>query len=131
MCILATDIKGTFHAKMGMVKDRNHKDLTEAEEIKKRWQEYVEQKSLGRHKIHTHACALNICHCPEVRLSVVSHCIQISGFTACHMVSDKPPSYSGTMDKSSKTSFHKQWSGQVFFKMRYHIYCGFLHFFTI
>ena len=35
-------IKGTFHARMGTVKDRNSKDLTEAEEIKKRWQEYTE-----------------------------------------------------------------------------------------
>ena len=33
------DIKGTFHARAGMIKDRNGKDLTEAEEIKKRWQE--------------------------------------------------------------------------------------------
>ena len=37
------DIKGTFHAKMGSIKDRNGKDLTEAEEIKKRWQEYTEK----------------------------------------------------------------------------------------
>ena len=37
-----TDIKGTFHARMGTKKDRNSKDLTEAEEIKKRWQEYTE-----------------------------------------------------------------------------------------
>ena len=37
------DTKGTFHAKMGSVKDRNDKDLTEAEEIKKRWQEYTEE----------------------------------------------------------------------------------------
>ena len=36
------DIKGTFHAKMGSVKDRNRMDLTEAEDIKKRWQEYTE-----------------------------------------------------------------------------------------
>ena len=34
------DIKETFHARMGMIKDRNGKDLTEAEEIKKRWQEH-------------------------------------------------------------------------------------------
>ena len=34
------DIKGTFHAKMGSVKDRNGMGLTEAEDIKKRWQEY-------------------------------------------------------------------------------------------
>ena len=37
------DTKGTFHAKMGTIKDRNGKDLTEAEEIKKRWQEYTEK----------------------------------------------------------------------------------------
>ena len=37
------DIKGIFHAKMGTIKDRNVKDLTEAEEIKKRWQEYTEE----------------------------------------------------------------------------------------
>ena len=35
-------IKGTFHAKMGTIKDRNGKDLTEANNIKKRWQEYTE-----------------------------------------------------------------------------------------
>ena len=34
------DAKGTFHAKMGSIKDRNCRDLTEAEDIKKRWQEY-------------------------------------------------------------------------------------------
>ena len=36
------DIKGTFHAKMGTIKDRNSMDLPEAEDIKKRWQEYTE-----------------------------------------------------------------------------------------
>ena len=36
-------IKGTFHAKMGTIKDRNGKDLTEAKEIKKMWQEYTEE----------------------------------------------------------------------------------------
>ena len=36
------DTKGTFHAKMGPVKDRKIMDLTEAEDIKKRWQEYTE-----------------------------------------------------------------------------------------
>ena len=36
------DIKETFHARMGMIKDRNGKDLREAEEIKKKWQEYIE-----------------------------------------------------------------------------------------
>ena len=37
------DTKGTFHAKMGSIKDRNGMDLTEAEDIKKRWQEYAEE----------------------------------------------------------------------------------------
>ena len=37
------DTKGTFHAKMGTIKDRNGKDLTEAEDIKQRWQEYTEE----------------------------------------------------------------------------------------
>ena len=37
------DTKGTFHAKMGSTKDRNGMDLTEAEDIKKRWQEYTEE----------------------------------------------------------------------------------------
>ena len=36
------DTKGTLHAKMGSMKDRNGMDLTEAEDIKKRWQEYIE-----------------------------------------------------------------------------------------
>ena len=38
-----TDTKGTFHAKMGSIKDRNGIDLTEEEDIKKRWQEYTEE----------------------------------------------------------------------------------------
>ena len=37
------DTKGTFHTKMGLIKDRNCMDLTEAEDIKKRWQEYTEE----------------------------------------------------------------------------------------
>ena len=37
------DAKGTYHVKMGSIKDRNGMDLTEAEDIKKRWQEYTEE----------------------------------------------------------------------------------------
>ena len=44
------DTKGTFHAKMGSIKDRNDMDLTEAEDIKKRWQEYTEE--LYRKDLH-------------------------------------------------------------------------------
>ena len=42
------DAKGTFHAKMGSIKDRNGMDLTEAEDIKKRWQEYMEDAYKNR-----------------------------------------------------------------------------------
>ena len=37
------DTKGTFHAKMGTIKDRNSMDLTEADDVKKRWQEFTEE----------------------------------------------------------------------------------------
>ena len=48
------DIKGPFHAKMGKIKDRNGKDLTETEETKNRWQEYTEicRKSLNDSENH-------------------------------------------------------------------------------
>ena len=39
------DTKGTFHAKMGTIKDRNGMDLTETEDIKKRWQEYTKNNT--------------------------------------------------------------------------------------
>ena len=44
------DTKGTFHAKMGSIKDRNGMDLTEAEDIKKKWEEYTEE--LYRKNLH-------------------------------------------------------------------------------
>ena len=46
--------KGTFHAKMGMIKDRNSKDLTEAEESKKRWQKYTELYKKGLNGLDNH-----------------------------------------------------------------------------
>ena len=55
------DTKGTFHAKMGTIKDRNGMDLTEAEEIKKRWQEYT--KELYRKDLHD----------PDNHNGVISH----------------------------------------------------------
>ena len=48
------DTKGTFHAKMGSIKDRNGRDLTEAEDIKKRWQEYTELYKKGLHDPDNH-----------------------------------------------------------------------------
>ena len=48
--LMAWMTKGTFHAKMGTIKDRNGMDLTEAEDIKKRWQEYMEE--LYRKELH-------------------------------------------------------------------------------
>ena len=47
------EIKGTIHARMGMIKDRNDKDLTEAEEIKKRWQEITEVYKTGLNDLDT------------------------------------------------------------------------------
>ena len=54
------DTKGRFHAKMGTIKDRNGMDLTEAEDIKKRWQEYAEElcKKIFMTKIITMVCSL-------------------------------------------------------------------------
>ena len=46
------DTKGTFHAKMGSIKGRNGLDLTEAEDIKKRWQDYTEE--LFKKDLHDH-----------------------------------------------------------------------------
>jgi len=48
------DTKGTFHAKMGLIKERNGMDLTEAEDIKKRWQEYTELYKKDLHDQHNH-----------------------------------------------------------------------------
>ena len=49
------DPKGTFHARMSMVKDKNSKDLTETEEIKKRWQKYTEElHKKGLNDLHNH-----------------------------------------------------------------------------
>ena len=46
--------KGTFHAKMGSIKDRSGRDLTEAEDIKKRWQEYTEELYKDLHNPDNH-----------------------------------------------------------------------------
>ena len=48
------DTKGTFHAKMGTIMDRNSMDLTEAEDIKKRWQEYTELYKKDIHDLDNH-----------------------------------------------------------------------------
>ena len=55
------DTKGTFHAKMGTIKNRNGVDLTEAEDIKKRWQEYTEELSKS------------YLHDPEYHGGVITH----------------------------------------------------------
>ena len=51
------DTKGTFHAKVGTIKDRNTMDLTEAEDIKKRWQEYT-GKLYKKLMTHNHDCGV-------------------------------------------------------------------------
>ena len=52
------DIKGTFHAKMGTIKDRNGMDLTEAEFIIKRWQEYTELYKKDLNDLDNHNCVI-------------------------------------------------------------------------
>ena len=48
------NIKGTFHARMGTIKDRNSKDVTEVEQIKKRWQEYKIYTKKGLNDLDNH-----------------------------------------------------------------------------
>ena len=67
------DTKGTSHAKMGTIKDRNSMDLTEAEGIKKRWQEYTE---LYKKKLHD----------PDNHYGVITHL----GQTSCSVKSRGP-----------------------------------------
>ena len=55
------DTKGTFHARIGSIKDRNGRDLTEAEDIKKRWQEYIQEL----YKKHLHD--------PDTHNGVITH----------------------------------------------------------
>ena len=52
------DTKGTFYAKMGSIKDRNSMDLTEAEDIKKRWQEHIELYKKDLHDQDNHDCVI-------------------------------------------------------------------------
>ena len=53
------DTKGLFHAKMGTIKDRNGRDLTEADDIKKRWQEYTEELyEEGLNDPDNHSCVI-------------------------------------------------------------------------
>ena len=57
------DIKGTFHAKMGTIKERNGMDLTEAEDNKKRWQEYTKNYTKKKKKIFMtddHAAVISV-----------------------------------------------------------------------
>ena len=51
------DTKGTFHAQMGTIKDRNGMDLTEAEDVKKRWQEYTDTKKIFMTQITLMVCS--------------------------------------------------------------------------
>ena len=61
------DTKGTFHAKMGTIKDRNAMDLTEVEDIKKRWQVYTEE--LCKKRFSKHRQSLWCDHSPRTRHS--------------------------------------------------------------
>ena len=66
------DTKGKFHAKLGTIKDRNGMDLTEAEDIKMRWQEYTKlyKKSLNDPDNHDVVCSLPRARHPRVSSQV-------------------------------------------------------------
>ena len=66
------DTKGTFHAKMGSIKDRNGMDLTEAEDIKKRWQEYTEDIK-KRWQEYTEELYKKDLHDPDNHDDVITH----------------------------------------------------------
>ena len=76
----ARDTKGTFHAKMGSINDRNGRDLTEAEDINKRWQDYTEE--LYKKDLHN----------PDTHNGVITHHITHVGiyFTSWNMKSNGP-----------------------------------------
>ena len=61
------DTKGTFHAKMGSIKDRNDMDLTVAEDIKKRWQEYREELYKKKKKTFITQIIMMVDHLPRAR----------------------------------------------------------------
>ena len=67
------DTKGTFHAKMGSIQDRNGRDLTEAEDIKKRWQEYREE-----------LCKKDL-HDPDNHDGVITHTLLESDILECEV----------------------------------------------
>ena len=69
------DIKGTFHAKMGTIKDRNGRDLTEAEDIKKRWKEYTELYKKDLHDPDYHDGVMTHLE-PDIRIRGCSHHLQ-------------------------------------------------------
>ena len=60
------DTKQTYHAKVGTIKDRNHMDLTEAEDIKKRWQKYTELYKKDLNKPNNHDSVVPRARHPEV-----------------------------------------------------------------
>ena len=66
------DTKGTFHAKMGSINDRNGMDLTEAEDIKKRWQEYTELYKKDLHDPDNHDGVITHTHLEQTSWNVKS-----------------------------------------------------------
>ena len=72
------DTKGPFHEKMGTIKDKNSKDLTEAEEIKMRWQEYTEElcQIKGVNDLDSHDCAVTNLDILECQVGLRNHYYQ-------------------------------------------------------
>jgi len=90
------DIKETLHARMNMIKDRNGKDLTEAEEIKKRWQEHIEElyKKKGEQQqsffINLHSGLPLLYSFLKMERCFQTECMVCLGLMLCHL-KEKPP----------------------------------------
>ena len=93
------DTKGTFHAKLGSIKDRNGMALTEAEDIKKRWQEYTELYKKDLHNPDNHDGVLFILgylgshfhsFCKEICYFIVNYIDLFSEFCNIHFISPLP-----------------------------------------
>ena len=86
------DAKGTFHANMGTIKDTNGMDLTEAEDIKKRWQEYTELYKIDLHDPDNHKGVITHLE-PDILESEVKWAIQSSLQTELEEVTEFQLSY--------------------------------------
>ena len=106
------DTTGNFHAKMGTIRDRNSMDLTEAEDIKKRWQEYTEElyKVKTTHSFHSLSLTLLVSNSPLTIdfmsiVSLKSHFPHPHSIISC-LVPTQPPNWTPDLYSYSSAPLH-------------------------